>query len=250
MAEPLLRATGLVKQFGGLTATDHLSLDVEAGEVHALIGPNGAGKTTFVGQLVGELRPDRGRIEFAGRDVSAMAPPARLRLGLARTFQITQLLPDDSALDNVALAVQARQGHSFRFWRAARTDASLVDEALGHLESTGLAGVADLRVADLAHGQQKQLELAIALATRPRMLLLDEPMAGLGPTETQAMTALLERLRGRITMLLIEHDMETVFALADRVTVLVSGRSIASGPPAAIRDDPQVRDAYLGDDDA
>jgi branched-chain amino acid transport system ATP-binding protein len=250
MAEPLLRATDLVKTFGGLTATDHLSLEVSEGEVHALIGPNGAGKTTVVGQLVGELRPDSGRIEFAGEAIDGLSPPARLLRGLARTFQISQLLPDYTAADNVALAVQARAGHSFRFWRDARGDARLRDEAARHLADIGLEAVADRRVADLSHGQHKQLELAVALASRPRLLLLDEPMAGLGPTETQAMIGLLAGLKGRVTMLLIEHDMEAVFALADRVTVLVSGRAIASGLPAAIRDDPQVRDAYLGDGDA
>ncbi len=250
MAAPLLRAIDLVKSFGGLRATDHLSLDVTEGEVHALIGPNGAGKTTAVGQLIGEIPPDAGRIEFAGEDISRLPPPARVRRGLARSFQISQLLQDYTALDNVALAVQARQGHSFRFWGAVRRDARLQGAAMTHLEETGLAALADRRTADLSHGQQKQLELAIALATKPRLMLLDEPMAGLGPTETQAMTALLRALKGRIAMLLIEHDMETVFALADRVTVLVSGRSIACGPPAAIRDDAAVRQAYLGDGDA
>jgi branched-chain amino acid transport system ATP-binding protein len=250
MATTLLRATDLVKSFGGLRATDHLSLDIAEGEVHALIGPNGAGKTTAVGQLVGEIRPDSGRIEFAGEDIGRLGPPARLRRGLARSFQIAQLLMDYSALDNVALAVQAREGHSFRFWRQARKDRDLRAAAMRHLEETGLAAFADTRTADLAHGQRKQLEVAIALATRPRLMLLDEPMAGLGPTETQAMTDLLRSLKGRISMLLIEHDMETVFALADRVTVLVSGRSIACGPPASIRDDEAVRTAYLGDGDA
>jgi branched-chain amino acid transport system ATP-binding protein len=250
MATPLLRAIDLVKSFGGLRATDHLSLDVTEGEVHALIGPNGAGKTTAVGQLIGEIRPDAGQIEFAGEDISRLPPPARVRRGLARSFQISQLLQDYTALDNVALAVQVREGHSFRFWGAVRRDARLRRAAMAHLEETGLAALADQRTADLSHGQQKQLELAIALATKPRLMLLDEPMAGLGPTETQAMTALLRALKGRIAMLLIEHDMETVFALADRVTVLVSGRSIACGPPAAIRDDAAVRQAYLGDGDA
>jgi branched-chain amino acid transport system ATP-binding protein len=200
--------------------------------------------------LIGEIRPDAGRIEFAGADISRLPPPARVRRGLARSFQISQLLQDYTALDNVALAVQAREGHSFRLWGAVRRDAGLRRAAMEHLEETGLAALADRRTADLSHGQQKQLELAIALATRPRLMLLDEPMAGLGPTETQAMTALLRALKGRIAMLLIEHDMETVFALADRVTVLVSGRSIACGPPAAIRDDAAVRQAYLGDGDA
>jgi branched-chain amino acid transport system ATP-binding protein len=250
MAEPLLVATDLVKRFGGLVATDHLTLEVVEGEVHALIGPNGAGKTTVVGQLVGELRQDSGRIVFAGEDIGALAPPARLRRGLARTFQISQLLPDYTALENVALAVQASQGHSFRFWRDPARDSDLQEVARGHLRGTGLEALADVRTADLAHGQHKQLELAIALATKPRLLLLDEPMAGLGPTETQAMTAMLEGLKGRVSMLLIEHDMETVFALADRVTVLVSGRCIASGAPDAIRDDPAVREAYLGEGDA
>lgn len=246
----LLSIAGLSKRFGGLLATDDVSLDVQPGEVHALIGPNGAGKTTLMGQIMGEIRPDAGSITFAGTDLLPLPPPRRAALGLARTFQVTQLLMDETALDNVSLAVQAAAGHGFRFWRAARHDPALTRPALDALAGLGLADRAHIRVADLAHGERKQLELAIALAGRPRLLLLDEPMAGLGPVESQAMTATLLGLKGRLPMLLVEHDMDAVFALADRVTVLVYGRCIACGPPATIRADPRVREAYLSEEAA
>jgi branched-chain amino acid transport system ATP-binding protein len=247
VAEPLLKVEGLVKRFGGLLATDSLSLDVRDGEMHALIGPNGAGKTTLIAQLSGFLRPDDGRVSFGGRDITHLPPAARVRLGLARSFQITSVLRDFTALDNVALAEQARQGHSFRFWRPARNDRSLRDAGRAVLDQVGLADRADMPAASLSHGEQRQLEVAMALACDPRLLLLDEPMAGMGPEESARMVALLQRLRGRRTMLLVEHDMDAVFALADRITVLVYGRAIASGTPAEIRANAEVRTAYLGE---
>jgi branched-chain amino acid transport system ATP-binding protein len=247
MAEPLLQTRNLVKRFGGLVATDTVSLSVAPGQVHALIGPNGAGKTTLVAQLSGQIRPDSGSILFDGRDVSTLPMAARVRLGLARSFQITSVLRDFTALQNVALAIQAGQGHSFRFWKPVASDPSLHDPALGVLEQVGLASRADTPAASLSHGEQRQLEIAMALASRPKLLLLDEPMAGMGPEESQRMVSFLGRLKGRHTILLIEHDMDVVFALADRITVLVYGRAIATGTPDEIRADAEVRQAYLGE---
>jgi len=247
MAEPLLTVEQLVKRFGGIVATDHLDLTVRDGEMHALIGPNGAGKTTLIAQLSGFLRPDAGRIVFDGHDVTRLPAPARVHRGLARSFQITSVLREFSALDNVALAVQARQGHSFRFWAPARADRSLRDPAMKALDSVGLAARADSAAADLSHGERRQLEVAMALASEPRLLLLDEPMAGMGAEESARMVDLLRSLKGQRTLLLVEHDMDAVFALADRITVLVYGRAIASGTPEEIRANPEVRQAYLGD---
>ena len=247
MAEPLLTVGGLVKRFGGIVATDHLDLAVDEGEVHALIGPNGAGKTTLIAQLSGFLRPDAGHIVFDGHDITRLAAPARVHRGLARSFQITSVLREFSALDNVALAVQARQGHSFRFWAPARADRSLRDPAMQALDSVGLAARADHAAADLSHGERRQLEVAMALASEPRLLLLDEPMAGMGAEESARMVALLRSLKGRRTLLLVEHDMDAVFALADRITVLVYGRAIATGTPEEIRANAEVRQAYLGE---
>ncbi len=244
----MLETRALVKRFGGLAATDHLSLSVAAGELHALIGPNGAGKTTLIGQLSGELTPDSGRILFDGRDVTALPVDQRSRRGLARSFQITSVFPSFSALDNVALAVQAHAGHSFRFWRDAARDRRLSDPARAVLERVGLGARADVPASALAHGEKRQLELAMALATGPKLLLLDEPMAGMGPEESARMVELLADLKGGVTILLVEHDMDAVFALADRITVLVRGAALASGSPAAIRADAAVREAYLGDD--
>ncbi len=246
MAEPILAVEGLTKRFGALHANDSLSLAVEAGTVHALIGPNGAGKTTAIAQISGEMRPDGGRIRFRGRDVTGLPIHRRVRLGLARSYQITSLFPDFTALENVALAVQARAGHSFRFWKPARGDAALEGPARDLLDRVGLRKRADVPAAELAHGEQRQLEIAMALATEPSMLLLDEPIAGMGRDETGRMVDLLRKLGDDVTILLVEHDMDVVFALADRITVLVKGRAIASGPPAEIRADPRVRDAYLG----
>ncbi len=247
MTEPLLQIEDLTKRFGGVVASDQISLDMPRGELHAIIGPNGAGKTTLIGELVGELMPDAGRIRFDGGDITALPTYRRSQLGLARSFQITSLFLDFSALDNVALAVQAHSGHSFHFWREARKEAELREPARAALARVGLAGRADVPVANLSHGEHRQLEIAMALATRPRMLLLDEPMAGMGPEETARMVATLRELKRELTILLIEHDMEAVFALADRITVLVYGRVIASGAPAAIRADAEVRRAYLGE---
>jgi branched-chain amino acid transport system ATP-binding protein len=213
-----------------------------------VIGPNGAGKTTLIGQLAGELRPDAGTIRFAGRDVTALAAPGRARLGLARSFQITSIFRDFTVLDNVALAVQAHAGHSFRFWRPARREPALRGPAAAILDSVGLGGRAEVLAANLAHGEQRQLEIAMVLATRPRMLLLDEPMAGMGVEESPRMIQLLRGLKGRQTLLLVEHDMDAVFALADRISVMVYGRLIATGTPEQIRASAEVRQAYLGEE--
>jgi branched-chain amino acid transport system ATP-binding protein len=248
--EPLLEARGLIKRFGGLVATDNLDLAVEPGEIHAVIGPNGAGKTTLIAQLSGELKPNSGTILFAGEDVTALPAPARSQRGLARSFQITSVFRGFTAHDNVALSLQAHDGHSFRFWRDARREANLREPARAILEEVGLGARAEVLAANLAHGEQRQLEIAMALATKPRMLLLDEPMAGMGREDSERMVALLKRLKGRETILLIEHDMDVVFALADRITVLVYGRAIATGAPQDIRANADVRQAYLGEDDA
>jgi branched-chain amino acid transport system ATP-binding protein len=250
MTESLLQIEGLTKRFGGVIASDAITLDIPPGEFHAVIGPNGAGKTTLIGLLAGEIAPHRGSIRFDGGDITTLPADRRSHLGLARSFQITSLFRDFTALDNVALAVQAHSGHSFRFWNDARRDDSLRAPAQTALERVGLGARAAMRVDRLSHGEQRQLEIAMALATKPRLLLLDEPMAGMGPDESARMVAMLRELKGGITILLIEHDMETVFALADRITVLVYGRIIASGDPAAIRADAAVREAYLGEQEA
>jgi branched-chain amino acid transport system ATP-binding protein len=247
VAEALLHAEGLTKRFGGVTAADHITLDLPPGEFHAIIGPNGAGKTTLIGLLAGEIAPLGGTIRFDGRDITGLPVDRRSMLGLARSFQITSLFRDFTVLDNVALAVQAHSGHSFRFWADARRDDTLRLPAQAALERVGLAARAAVRVDKLSHGEHRQLEIAMALATSPRLLLLDEPLAGMGPEESARMVAMLRELKGRVTILLIEHDMETVFALADRITVLVYGRVIASGDPIAIKSDRAVREAYLGE---
>jgi branched-chain amino acid transport system ATP-binding protein len=243
----LLRVENLVRRFGGVLATDHLSLDVAKGELHAIIGPNGAGKTTLISQLTGQLLPNSGCIRFAGQDVTGLPAWRRSALGLARSFQITSLLPDFTAADNVALAAQAHAGHSFRFWGNARKEKPLRDAARSALKRVGLEPRADVVASKLSHGEQRELELAVALATKPQLLLLDEPMAGLGVTESARMVKLLQELRREVTIVLVEHDMEAVFALADRITVLVYGRVIASGVPAEIRGNDEVKRAYLGD---
>ncbi len=248
MNEPLLQATNLVKRFDGVVATDDLSLSVAAGDLHAVIGPNGAGKTTLIAQLSGELSPDLGRIRFAGHDITRLAMYRRSRMGLARSFQITSLFLDLSVLDNVALAVQAHAGHSFHFWRDARSEPELREPARAALQRVGLSDRAEWPALVLSHGEHRLIELAMALAGQPRMLLLDEPMAGLGPDESARMVELLRALKKEFTILLVEHDMETVFALADRITVLVYGRVIASGLPSDIRADTAVRNAYLGEE--
>jgi branched-chain amino acid transport system ATP-binding protein len=246
MREPLLQVTALSKCFAGIVASDRLSFEVEAGELHAVIGPNGAGKTTLLDQLAGQTAPDSGSIRFAGRDITWLPPHRRSMLGLARSFQITTLLLDFSTIDNVALAVQARAGHSFRFWRNARLDPELRQPAFYALARVGLAERADTPASQLSHGEHRLLEVAIAIVGRPRMLLLDEPMAGLGPEESTRMMDLFHELKREFTILLIEHDMDAVFALADRITVLLSGHVVASDVPASIRTNMEVQQAYLG----
>jgi branched-chain amino acid transport system ATP-binding protein len=248
MADALLEVRGLTKVFGGLIATNRVDLDVLTGETHAVIGPNGAGKTTLIAQLAGELSPDAGTIRFGGRDVTALPAPARSRLGLARSFQITSVFREFSALDNVALAVQAHAGHSFRFWRPARRERALREPARVMLDTVGLGERADVVAGTLAHGEQRQLEIAMALATGPRLLLLDEPMAGMGPDESQRMIRFLDALKTRHTIMLVEHDMDAVWALADRISVMLYGRLIATGTPEEIRANAEVRQAYLGED--
>ena len=248
MPEPLLAVRGLSKRFGGLVATDLVDLDVAEGETLAVIGPNGAGKTTLIGQLSGDLVPDAGTIRFGGEDITALSAAARSQRGLARSFQITSIFKEFTALDNVALAVQAHAGHSFRFWSPARMERALREPALAALEQVGLGARAAVVAGTLAHGEQRQLEIAMALASRPRLLLLDEPVAGMGIDESQRMVRLLRTLRRQHTMLLVEHDMDAVFALADRISVMVYGRVIASGAPETIRANAEVRRAYLGEE--
>jgi len=250
LAEPLLRVDNLVRRFGGITATDNLSLEVAEGELHAIIGPNGAGKTTLITQLTGQLQPNSGSIHFGGRNITGLPAWRRSRLGLARSFQITSLLPDFTAADNVALAAQAHDGHSFYFWANARKEQGLRETARAALARVGLEHRADVTVSKLSHGEQRELELAVALATKPQLLLLDEPMAGLGVSESARMVELLKALRREVTIVLVEHDMEAVFALADRITVLVYGRVIASGLPADIKSNDEVKRAYLGEQHA
>ncbi|MFQ3622820.1 MAG: ATP-binding cassette domain-containing protein [Acetobacteraceae bacterium] len=246
-AEPVLSAEGLSRRFGALAAVADVSLDLEDGECHAVIGPNGAGKTTLLGLLAGEIEPDCGTVRLLGEDVTRLGPARRARRGLARTFQITQLCAEFTARRNVMLAVQARLGPPFHFLRRAETLSALAAHADAALVAAGLIERAQVPAGRLSHGERRQLELAVALAARPRLLLLDEPAAGLGPAETEELAGRLAALKGRIAMLLVEHDMDTVFRLADRITVLAEGRVIASGAPAAIRADRSVREAYLGE---
>ncbi len=246
----LLEVKGLVKRFGGLVATDHLDLQVRPGELHALIGPNGAGKTTLLSQLSGELMPTEGSIRLDGLDVTFAPVHRRARLGIARSYQITSVFTEFSVLRNVMFAVQALAGHSFSFWRPAATDARLRDPAMHALEEVGLADQANVPVSRLAHGARRQLEIAMTLAMRPKLLLLDEPMAGMSQQESREVIELLQRLKGRYGIVLVEHDMDAIFALADRISVLVYGRPIACGTPQEIRDSEEVRKAYLGDQEA
>jgi len=249
MGEPLLAVAGLTKRFGGLLATDQVSLSIPEGELHAIIGPNGAGKTTVIAQLAGEIRPDSGAIRFSGEDIVSLPAFVRSARGLARSFQITSVFREFTALENIALAVQAHAGHSFRFWRPARIDRALLGPASEILERVNLAARAGDPAAILSHGEKRALEIAMALATGPRLLLLDEPMAGMGPEDSAQMVRLLAKLKRDLTIVLIEHDMDAVFALADCVTVLVYGRVIATGKPDAIRANHDVRQAYLGADE-
>ena len=245
----LLHVDGLVKRFGGLMATDHVQLNVVTGEIHALIGPNGAGKTTLLHLISGALAPNAGRIHFDGMDVTHMPMHARVGHGLARSYQITSIFERLSVLDNIALAVQAHAGNSLNFWRSARRDVERYAYAAEVVGRIGLAAQSQRLAGALSHGEQRQLEVGLALATRPKLLLLDEPMAGMGPDESERMVSLLQSLRGETTILLVEHDMNAVFRLADRISTLVYGRVIACGTPAEIRAHPEVRLAYLGDEE-
>jgi branched-chain amino acid transport system ATP-binding protein len=246
MTQPLLQVQNLCKRFGALEASRDLSFDVAAGELHALIGPNGAGKTTLVNQLAGELRPDSGTIRYQGKDVTRLPVYRRAQIGIARSFQVTSVFERLTLAQNMALAIQAHQGHSFRFWRPAARDLSLVVPALAALEQVGLAERANEPAAALSHGEKKQLEVGMVLAARPRLLLLDEPMAGMGPGGTLKLSQLIRQLKGELTILLVEHDMDVVFALADRITVLDYGQAIITGTPDQVRASPAVQQAYLG----
>jgi branched-chain amino acid transport system ATP-binding protein len=246
--EPVLRIEGLTKNFGGLRVTDKVTLDVRPGELHAVIGPNGAGKTTLLNQICGTLHPDAGRIMFCGEDITRLPVEHRARRGLARSFQITSILPHFSVLENVALAVQAKSGSSFRFFGRAADEAALNAPALAVLAQVGLAQRASVPADELSHGEKRALELAIALAMAPKLLLLDEPMAGTGHDESERLVAVLRGLKGRFPMVLVEHDMHAVFALADRISVMIYGRILAGGTPEEVRADPQVIAAYLGDE--
>jgi branched-chain amino acid transport system ATP-binding protein len=249
MAEPLLELLNLRKTYGALVVTDDVSLSVQPGELHAIIGPNGAGKTTLIHQISGTLASDSGSIRFGGEDVTHFSMPQRVRHGLARSFQITSILPGFSALANVALAVQARSGSSFRFFGNAAQEKILNEPAMDCLAQVGLAARAHIPAGLLSHGEKRQLELAIGLATEPKLLLLDEPLAGTGHDESQRVVETLRRLKDRLTIVLIEHDMDAVFSLADRVSVLVYGRVIATDTPERIRANPEVRAAYLGEEE-
>lgn len=248
MPDALLETRQLRKRFGGLVATDDVSVEILPGEIHAVIGPNGAGKTTLVAQLAGEMRPDAGEILFGGEDITRLTTADRVSRGLARSFQITNLFAEFSALDNVALAVQRAAGHSFRFWRAARREAVLREPAQALLAGLGLAERLHVAAGNLSHSEKRTLEIAMVLATKPRLVLFDEPLAGMGPEDSKRMVQTLAGLKGKVTILLIEHDMDAVFALADRLTVLVYGRAIATGTPEALRANEAVRRAYLGDE--
>ena len=247
MTAALLSLRGLCKSFGAVVASEEVTLDLGAGECLALIGPNGAGKSTLLAQLAGALTPDAGQVLFEGRDISRLPAHARALAGLGRTFQTSSIFPEFTVLQNVMLSVQAQSRRSFGLWRPAGRDPRLTAPARAALEAVGLAGRAELPAAELAHGEHRQLELAMTLAGEPKALLLDEPMAGMAGADSQRMIEVLRGLKGRIALLLVEHDMDAVFALADRIAVMSLGRVIAEGPPAAVRDDPAVREAYLGE---
>jgi branched-chain amino acid transport system ATP-binding protein len=249
MAEVLLQTRGLAKSFGAVRACTDLTLQLTAGEIHALIGPNGAGKTTLLNLLSGDLMPDAGRIFFSGHEMTRLPLYQRAHLGLARSYQITSVFHQLTVEENLLLAIQAHCGHSFRFWRKASSDPRLRGELLSAMEQVGLTERADILAGNLSHGEKKQLEVGMALACKPRLLLLDEPMAGMGPGGTVELSRLIRKLKEQMTILLVEHDMEAIFALADRITVLVYGEIVATGTPQQIRTDPAVRQAYLGDEE-
>ena len=248
MPEPILELEGLSKRFGAVVASDEVTLDLVPGEIHALIGPNGAGKSTVIKQIAGEVRQDKGSIRFAGRDIGRLDVVARAQLGLARTFQVSSVAPEFSTLQNVMLAVQSVERKTFRFFKPALRDASLVEPAMSYLVRLLLDDRADVPAANLSHGERRALEIAIALALKPKAFLLDEPMAGMGPENTEKLVEILDGLRAEAPILLVEHDMDAVFALADRISVIVYGRIIASGTPNDIRANEEVRRAYLGDE--
>jgi branched-chain amino acid transport system ATP-binding protein len=248
MADALLRVTGLHKSYGAVKASNNFHLEVASGEIHALIGPNGAGKTTALNQLTGEIKPDAGRIFFNGRNITGLPVHKRARLGLARSYQITSIFEHLTVKANLILAIQAHCGHSFRFWKNAGTDRALCKSLDPALERVGLEDRADLQAGNLSHGEKRQLEVGMALAGNPKMLLLDEPYAGMGPGGTVELSKLIRKVKEDVTILLVEHDMNVVFSLADRITVLVYGEAVASGVPEHIRANPAVRLAYLGDE--
>jgi branched-chain amino acid transport system ATP-binding protein len=248
MSDPIMSIRGLRKSFGALVATDDVSLDLYPGEIHALIGPNGAGKSTLIKQIVGEIRPDAGSITFEGQEIDRLDAAARARLGLARSFQVSSVIADFTVLQNVMLAVAGAEGHVFRFLRPALSDKTLVEPALFHIAHAGLQGREGIKASVLSHGERRKLEIAMALALRPRAFLLDEPMAGMGLEGAKQLTGILSELRTAAPILLVEHDMDAVFALADRISVLVYGRIIATGSVAEIRANPQVRESYLGEE--
>lgn len=245
-----LSIQNLEKSFGAVKATNDASLELQAGELHAIIGPNGAGKSTLISQIAGEIRPDKGQIIFAGQDITALPAHERPRLGLARSFQVSQLYPEFSVLENIAVAIAARQRRTHGMWTPLSSDATLLEPAHSYLQQVGLGRRGDDLVSELSHGERRQLELALALAQEASVLLLDEPMAGMGAEESARMTELLMSLKGRYAILLVEHDMDAVFALADRITVLVYGQTILTGTVDEVRNDPQVRAAYLGEEHA
>ena len=244
----MLSLKKLSKRFGGVVAVDKVDLEVARGEVHALIGPNGAGKTTLIGLIAGTMPSDQGEILFLNEYLTRTKPHARVAAGLARSYQITSIFRRFSVLDNLALAVQARSGSSFSFWRPVETETALFDEARSIASEVGLAEKLEFPGSTLSHGEQRALEVGLALATRPKLVLLDEPMAGMGPEESQRMIALIKRIRAQVTVLLVEHDMDAVFRLADRISVMVNGRLIATGSPEETRRNVEVRRAYLGDE--
>jgi branched-chain amino acid transport system ATP-binding protein len=249
MAESLLRIENLCKSFGAVNACDDLSLEIDTGEIHALIGPNGAGKTTLLNQLAGDLSPDSGRIFLAGQEITHLPQHRRAHLGLARSYQITSVFSNLSVEENMLLAVQAHHGHSFRFWGRGLKDPQLLAELEPALEQVELSQRAETLAGNLSHGEKKQLEVGMALACKPQLLLLDEPMAGMGPGGTVELSKLILKLKKQMTILLVEHDMEAIFSLADRITVLVYGKVVASGSIDEIRSNPMVRQAYLGEED-
>jgi branched-chain amino acid transport system ATP-binding protein len=244
----MLELRNVSKRFGGVVATDRVTLEVARGEIHALIGPNGAGKTTLIGQISGSVAIDAGEIFFLENNITRARQHERVRAGLARSYQITSIFSRFTVLDNLALAVQARSGSSFSFWRPVSVQRELFDEARAIADEVGLSQKADFLASSLAHGEQRALEVGLALATRPKLVLLDEPMAGMGPEDSQRMIALIGRIRAQVTVLLVEHDMDAVFRLADRISVMVDGRLIATGSPEKIRLNEEVRKAYLGDE--